>query len=112
MLVGRQEIPNLPARHPEAFDLPQVAFQISPKLGVGDQRLLRPFPGAIEHVLVRVRAKIVPFPDNALNQRLEAGVGQEITREEERPLALMLPQLVENNLPAFGKSRSEEHTSE
>jgi hypothetical protein len=39
-----------------------------------------------------------------LNQRLEAGVGQEIARKEERPLALMLPQLVENDLPAFGKS--------
>src|ERR1035437_1313229 len=104
MLVGRQDVSNLPARHPEAFDLPQVAFQISPKLGTGHQRLLRPFPGAIEHVLVRVRSKIVPFTDDALNQGLEVAVSQKLPGEEERPLALMLSQLIENNLPAFRKS--------
>src|ERR1019366_8453746 len=107
ILVRRQEIPNLPVRYPEALDLPQVALQVNPELGAGDQRLLRPFPRAIEHVPVRVRAQIVPLPGNALNQRLEVAVSQKLPGEKERPFALMLPQFVENNLPAFGKSRSE-----
>jgi hypothetical protein len=87
---------NLRARHPEAFELPQVALQVRLELGVGDQRLLRSFPRAIERVLVRVRAEIVPVPDDALDQWLEAVVGQEIAREEERSPGFVVGEFVQD----------------
>ena len=44
----------------------------------------------------------MPFLHHALDQRLEATVGQEITGQKERTLAFVLPQFLKNNLPAFG----------
>ncbi len=82
-LVGRDEEVARLAADAEALHLPEVGLQVGAELVPPDQRLFAVLPGAVEQVLVRMRAQVVPVGGQAADEVRELRRAVEIAGEEE-----------------------------